>query len=311
MIYTLTTNPAVDISVTIEKLREGSVNRTLREKCSPHGKGVNVALTLHHFHEKVGVLGFFGGFSGAYIVDSVRERGLCCHPVFVDGITRMNYFVGTSDGEDYKFVANGCPVPREKQLEMLRLLEDLEDLHLLVVSGSLSPEIDVHFYDELIALCKQKNAPIVFDISSGYLKNLLPGKPLLIKPNDEELKEIFGLDCSTPEETVQSMKQLHEMGAQNILLTRGKDGMYFSNGKKLYKCSAYPIAFVNSTCAGDGTLGAFLSIWYSHPDRVVEALQLAAAAGADVAGSLGLGDFSRVESIKDKIHVEEIDLRQP
>lgn len=303
MIYTLTTNPAVDVTMTMESFQNRVVNRPLREYYSANGKGINVAYVLQKLGVSVGALGFFGGFSGQYIADEIKNKGITCHPVFVDGMTRVNFSVTTAQGEEYKIAGNGCAVLPEKQRELLRLIDGLQDMDMLVVSGSLSPGMEPCFYDEIAVLLQKKNVPLVLDISSPHLKGLLTYRPLLIKPNEHELTEIFGLSCATQDEVKASMQQLHAWGAENILLTMGEKGMYFSNGSELYFTDTYPIEFVSSVCAGDGTLGAFLSAW--HKTDVAEALKLAAAVGADIVGSLGMGELERYPYFKEKIIVRK------
>ena len=93
MIYTLTTNPAVDMNVTADRLVPNKVSRTANPVYTPNGKGLNVSFTLHHFGVESTILGFFGGFSGRYIVDRANEKGCDVKPIWVDGITRINTFI--------------------------------------------------------------------------------------------------------------------------------------------------------------------------------------------------------------------------
>ena len=68
MIYTLTTNPAIDMNIITDGIRSKYVNRTSTTVYTPNGKGLNVSFVLQHFNVPSTVLGFFGGFSGEYIV---------------------------------------------------------------------------------------------------------------------------------------------------------------------------------------------------------------------------------------------------
>lgn len=150
MIYTLTTNPAIDMNVNSGVPSYTHVNRTTDAVYTPNGKGLNVSFTLAHYGVESTILGFFGGFSGNYIVEEASK--ICSvKPVWIDGITRVNIFVTTPEGE-LKFPNAGAPVIRSKQDEMLELLRTAPDLDVLVVSGSLSPEMDPTFYDELFDL---------------------------------------------------------------------------------------------------------------------------------------------------------------
>ena len=98
MIYTLTTNPAIDMNITSDTLSHDHINRTRDAVYTPNGKGLNVSFTLKHYGVDSTILGFFGGFSGEFIV---REAGRICpvKPIEIDGITRINVFLSTPEGE--------------------------------------------------------------------------------------------------------------------------------------------------------------------------------------------------------------------
>lgn len=306
MIYTLTTNPAIDMNIcTKEEIKRSIVNRTFNTVYTPNGKGVNVALTLKHFGTEAVVTGFFGGFSGRYIVDELEKLPVIVKPVWVEETTRINIFLNDGKGE-YKFVNGGSFVEDRQQEELLGLFHDAKDCDTLVISGSLPPGIQSVYYETLLTVCKRKGIRVILDISSPKLKDLLKYEPLLIKPNDEEVEEIFGLKSSTEEDIIHVLTYLYEQGAQNILLTLGGKGSYFSNGTDIYCASAQPVKLLSSACAGDAALAAFLSIWLKNPERVEDAMKRSAATGANVAESNALGDFKKVETYFNNIKVRKV-----
>lgn len=305
MIYTLTMNPTIDMNITSSDLLFGKVNRTKNAVYSANGKGINVSMVLKHFGIETGIIGFFGGFSGKYIFETCIEKGFNVHGVTIDGITRINVFVEV-DGKECKLVNNGPLIDIDKQKELLNVLENLNDMDTIIISGSLANGIEENYYERIVDICKLKKARFILDISSVKLKALLPLKPLLIKPNDEEIKEIFGYDITNEKDAIYVLKKLNEMGACNILLTLGEKGSYFYNGSNIYFCETYPIRLKSSACAGDAYLGAFLSEWLSNTENVEAALKLASATGANVAESNGLGDFLKVAEYKEKINVRKI-----
>lgn len=292
MIYTLTMNPAIDMNLTGEGIRPNQVNRTRNTVYSPNGKGINVSLTLRHFGCASGVLGFFGGFTGTYIIEALKKRRVMSQPIWVEDTTRINIFV--NDGRDeFKFVNRGAYVSEEKQTEFLALLSALEDCSHLVISGSLPQGIAPAYYDRILTLCMKKKIEVILDVSSPKLKDLLAYGPLLIKPNDEEVQAIFGVALKTESEALKLLQYLKALGARNVLLTLGEKGAYFSDGRTVFYSSAQPVQLVSSACAGDAALGAFLSEWLDKGD-VETALKKSAATGANVAESDALGDFSKV-----------------
>lgn len=309
MLYTLTTNPAVDVNMTTDKIVARTVNRTKDLVFTPNGKGLNVSFALKHFGVSSGIMGFFGGFTGEYITTYCRNEGYPLVLVNIDETTRVNFFVTTEDGE-YKFVNKGPLVSKEKQNQLLDALESVTDITFLTVNGSETNGQADDFYDRVLEICAKKKVPVVLDISSTKLKSLLEYSPLLIKPNSEELEDIFGLPAQNEEQVITALTALHKMGAQNILLTLGERGAYFSDGEDVFFCEAKKVKLKSSACAGDAFLAGFLSVWITNPQDVEKALKRAAAAGANTAESDGLGDFARVHEYEKIIRVKKVDWRK-
>lgn len=309
MIYTLTTNPAIDMNICTNSIERKIVNRTHDAVYSANGKGLNVSFVLKHFGVDSKVLGFFGGFSGKYIIDETRKKDIEIFPVEVEDTTRINIFLNDGEGE-FKFVNSGSFVEKQKQEEMLQMIENFEDLEYLSISGSLPPGIDTSYYEEILTICEKKNIKVILDISSPKLKYILKYKPFLIKPNDEEIADIFGIIVRDEEDIKDVLKYLHEQGAQNIFLTLGEKGSYFYNGKNIYYASAHKVKLLSSACAGDSALAGFLSIWLddiSSEENIEQALKRAAATGANVAESNAIGDLKKVEEYMNKIKIRRVE----
>lgn len=306
MIYTLTTNPAIDMNLHSHGIYGKVVNRTFDAVYTPNGKGLNVSYCLRRFAAESAVLGFFGDFSGQYIIENTRKNFIQTYPIWVEDTTRINIFL--NDGkEEYKFVNEGAYVPPNKQRDMCMLMDGLDDLDTLVISGSLSKGIENSFYDEIMEICQAKKTKVILDISSPYLKKLMEYRPFLIKPNDEEIEHIFGIVMRDEEDIKDTLHFLHENGAQNILLTLGERGSYFYNGKSIYGAGTKKVKQISSACAGDASLAGFISVWLEKPDNIEAALKRSAAVGANVAESNGLGRMDRVHEYQKEILVRKVE----
>ena len=308
MIYTLTANPAIDYNISCDGLAPNCVTRTRDAVYSPNGKGLNVSFALHHFGVDTAILGFFAGFSGRYIVDGARAKGVEVYPVWTDGITRVNVFLNAVDCE-YNMVNAGAAITSEDEEAMLRLIESLDDLECLSISGSLPPGTSDDYLARVVRLAGERGADVVLDISSDQLVDLLAERPLLIKPNDDELRDIFGLEVAAGDDAgaVRALDALHAAGAQAVLLTLGGNGAYFSDGAGVWyaRCTA-SVQVLSTVCAGDSTLAAFLSVWYRERSCVEDALCLAMATGANVVECAGQGDFAHVDEYRTQVEVRRI-----
>lgn len=306
MIYTLTTNPAIDMNVFSDGIQGNAVTRTSGAVYTPNGKGLNVSYCLKRFQTESEVLGFFGGFSGEYIIEETKKRFIKTHPVWVEDTTRINIFL--NDGtQEYKLVNEGAFVSAKHQIDMCSLLKELPELNTLIISGSLSKGMEPTFYDEILELCRKRGTHIIIDISSRHLAELMRFRPYLIKPNEEEIKDIFGIIMRDEEDIKDVLHDLYEKGAQNILLTLGEGGSYFYNGTSMYYAGTKKVKLVSSACAGDASLAGFLSIWLKNPSHIEMALKRSAAVGANVAESSGLGLMDKVEEYTREIMVRKVE----
>ena len=304
MIYTLTMNPAIDFNITGQDIKKNYVNRTWNPVYTPNGKGVNVSLALKHFDCKSVVMGFFGGFSGRYIVDELHNAGVAVNPVWIDGITRINVFL--NDGNDeYKFVNKGPAVSQKSQNKMINKIKNLFDCEYLSISGSLPPGIEEYYYEQIAQICQKKKIKLILDISSTKLKDLLKYNPFLIKPNDDEVRDIFGYEITSDKTAADALAAIIQQGAQNVLLTMGAKGAYFTDGNDVYYSTAQKIKLLSSACAGDSALAAFLSE-FLHGGGIEAALKKSAATGANVAESNALGNMAKVEEYIKNIQIRKL-----
>ncbi|MBY4796868.1 hexose kinase [Collinsella sp. AGMB00827] len=307
MFYTLTANPAVDMTTSCSALIPDENVRTPGASYSANGKGLDVSYALKKFGVDSVALGFFAGFTGRYIVEETMNMGCLCRPVWIDGITRINCYI--NDGEhEYGILNPGPALTRQSQEELYHILDTAGDLDCLVVSGSLPPKATPDFLSRVMDHAQERGAEVVLDLSSTKLRDLASKKPLLIKPNRHEMAEIYGIKIETDDDARRACALAHESGVQNILLTMGSRGSaYFSNGEDIwYAKREFNIKLVSSVCAGDCTLAAFLHRWFDDRDNVVEALKLALATGANVAESRGLGDFGHVDEYSKRITVRKL-----
>ena len=307
MFYTLTANPAVDMTVSCPSLIPNENVRSMSASYTANGKGLDVSFALKKFGVDSVALGFFAGFTGKYVVDETMNSGCLCRPVWIDGVTRINSYF--NDGENEYGILNPGPVltPQGEQ-ELYKILDTTGDLECLIVSGSLPRKASKDFLDQVVKHAQDRGADVVLDLSSDKLKTLCATHPLLIKPNHHEMREIFGVQIDTDDDARRALALAHEAGVQNVLLTMGSRGSaYFSNGEDIwYAKRDFNIKLVSSVCAGDCTPAAFLLKWYHDRDNVEEAMKLAMATGANVAESVGLGDFAHVDEYSKRVTVRKL-----
>lgn len=259
MIYTLTMNPSLDYIVDVEQFKLGLTNRTTKEQMFPGGKGFNVSMVLQNLGMENTALGFVAGFTGEEIVRKMKETGVRCEFIEVEkGISRINVKLRTIDGTEI----NGMgPELESKHLEILYgKLECLKENDILVLAGSTPKTVPATFYADVTKCMSERGVKVVVDASGTLLKQVLPCRPFLIKPNRQELSEFFGVELlMETSEIVTYAKKLQEQGARNVLVSLGGDGaILLSEQGETYVQNAPKGEVVNSVGAGDSMVAGFL-----------------------------------------------------
>lgn len=124
----------------------------------------------------------------------------------------------------------------------------------------------------------------------------------MLKPNEEELRIWFQTERNTKEAYIFYGKELLKQGAQNVLISLGSEGALFLNKEQVLFGNSPKGIVVNTACAGDSLLGAFLAGWLKQK-TIQESLKEGLAAGSSTAFRKGLTDFSDVEELMTQINV--------
>lgn len=290
MVYTVTFNPALDYVVFVNNMRFREVNRIERALVQAGGKGINVSMVLSELGVKSRALGFVAGFTGEAVEQSVRAHGIDTDFVHLeDGLSRINVKL-KSDGET-ELNANGPEISDHALKELFERFESLEDGDVLVLAGSVPKSLPPNIYEQILEYVSAKKVITVIDASGELLTDTLKYKPYLIKPNLDELGDIFGEKPSSRDEIVVCAEQLRDMGAQNVLVSMAGDGALLldSHGVVRY-CAACEGTVVNSVGAGDAMVAGFVSGILDNDVDNDYALMLGTAAGGATAFSEGLAD---------------------
>lgn len=266
MIYTVTLNPSLDYMVAVDNLQLGKTNRTARENISPGGKGINVSMVLKNLGMDSTVLGFAAGVTGQAITDALSEMGLSTSFIKAErGMSRIN--IKLSAGEETEINGTG-PVLSEENLECLcSRLDGMRDGDILVLSGSAPAMVPDTVYGDIMKRYRERDILCVVDAGKGLLKNALPLQPFLIKPNKQELEEIFGTPLHDSGEVIACAKQLQSQGAKNVIVSLAGDGaVMITEDGHIYETKPPKGRVQNSVGAGDSMVAGFLYSYVQSRD---------------------------------------------
>lgn len=264
MIYTLTLNPSLDYIVTVPQFTCGIVNRTSRENIYPGGKGINVSMVLGNLGFENTALGFLAGFTGEAFKGLVEQKGIRADFIEVaQGMTRIN--VKLRSDQETEINGQG-PLMQETDIQKLYgKLNCLCDGDILVMAGSIPDVMPKTVYMDILEHLKEKKLRVVVDATKDLLVNVLKYRPFLIKPNNHELGEIFGVTVREKAEVIRYGRKLQEMGAQNVLVSMAGDGaVLLAADGTVYQSKAPEGRVVNSVGAGDSMVAGFLAGYLEH-----------------------------------------------
>ena len=259
MIYTVTFNPSLDYIVRVEDFKTGQVNRTYYEQILGGGKGVNVSIVLGNLGHESTTLGFTGGFTGDALKQLLWKQGVKTDFIEVkDGFTRIN--VKMKSAQETEINGQGPKITPENVETLFMKLDELKDGDILVISGSIPNTLPNDMYERIMKRLQNKKIEIIVDATNDLLVNVLKYHPYLIKPNNHELGEIFGVELNTRSSVIPFAKKLQEMGARNVLISMAGEGAVFiSEMGAVMESEAPKGKVINSVGAGDSMVAGFIT----------------------------------------------------
>lgn len=296
MVYTVTFNPSLDYIVDVEDFRLGMTNRTCSEQMMAGGKGINVSIVLQNLGIENTALGFIAGFTGEEIRRQVAEMGIRAQFISIpEGISRINLKLRSIDGTEI----NGMgPSIGRAQLDVLyEKLDTLTDKDTLVLAGSIPASMPSSIYCDIMERLYAKGVTFVVDATKQLLLNVLRYRPFLIKPNNHELGELFGVTLSTREAVIPYARKLQEQGARNVLISMaGQGAVLVAEDGSVLLTPAPKGTLVNAVGAGDSMVAGFLAGWQERHDYG-HAFRMGVAAGSASAFSRYLATREEVEMV--------------
>ncbi len=266
MIYTVTFNPSLDYVIQVDKLVPGEINRTTHEAVYPGGKGNNVSVILSNLGHSSKALGFTAGFTGEALENMLKEFG--CDTAFIrlpEGSTRIN--VKINAGEETEINGQGPVITEEAQQALFEQLDALKKEDILVLAGSIPNTLPSDIYERILEHLQGRGIHFVVDATKDLLLKVLKYHPFLIKPNNHELGEMFGVTLKTRDEIVAYAKKLQKMGAENVLVSMAGDGaILLTEEGVIYEAKPPKGKVLNSVGAGDSMVAGFLTGYLNTGD---------------------------------------------
>lgn len=295
MIYTVTFNPAIDYVVHTKELNFGMTNRSLSEEIYFGGKGINVSIVLKELGFDSKLLGFTAGFTGDAIEKGLSDMGLDTDFVRLkDGNSRINIKIKST--EETELNCQGPDIDDNAVATLFNKLDLLSDGDILILAGSIPSSLPSDIYEKILQRISNKSVKAIVDATNDLLLNVLKYRPFLIKPNNHELGEMFGVELKTDLEIETYARKLQDMGAVNVLVSMAGDGaMLIDENGVTHRCGVCKGKVKNSVGAGDSMVAGFTA-GIQNGDYEY-ALKLGTAAGGATAFSDGLAKKEKIKEL--------------
>lgn len=303
MIYTVTLNPSIDFIVRLDHLELGSVNRMTSDDKFAGGKGINVSRILQRLDVDNTATGFIGGFTGRFVEDGLTAEGIKANFVQVSEDTRIN--VKIKAGEETEINGAGPKISDEKLEELKAILAGLSSEDTVVFAGSAPSSLGNQVYNTLIPIAKKAGAEVVCDFEGQTLLDSLNYQPLLVKPNNHELSDIFGVELNGLEDIEKYAREILAKGAKNVIISMAGDGALLVTPEAAYFAKPIKGTVKNSVGAGDSMVAGFTGEYVKSGDPI-EALKWGVACGTATTFSDDLATAEFTKETYQKVEVEKL-----
>ena len=296
MIYTVTLSPSIDYIVRLSDVRFNVTNRSDSEEFYYGGKGINVSLILSELDLDSTALGFLAGFTGDAIENGIKNDRVRCEFIKLkEGFSRIN--IKIKAGGETEINGQGPNIPAEALESMMAKLDDIKDGDTLVIAGSVPKTLPDDVYERMLDRVAGKKVMIVVDATKKLLVNSLKHKPFMVKPNRQELSEIFHVEVESEEDVEKYARELQKMGAKNVLVSLGGDGAFLLDEfGKTHRVGVLKQKVINTVGSGDSMVAGFIAGYIKSGDYGY-ALKLGSACGNATAFLPGLATRAKIDEL--------------
>ena len=302
MIYTVTFNPALDYRMDVGKLNIGETNRSSYEQYLPGGKGLNVSAVLNNLGAENIALGFIAGFTGNEIKRRFEEKGgKSDFIVLRNGESRINVKIKAETETEIN--ATG-PVPdNEAMNKFMQKLDNLKDGDTIILAGSIPKGMSDNLYADIAQKLSNRKIKVIADATGNLLKNILPFKPYLIKPNNHELGELFGVKLNTRSDVIPYAIKLAKTGPENVVVSLAGEGAVLATSSgDTYETEAPKGKVIDSVGAGDSLVAGFAA----GGDDILHSFALGVSAGSATAFSKDLATKEEIDKLYKTLKIKKI-----
>jgi len=288
MILTLTLNPAIDLTITTNRIVYDDRTFILDEQEHAGGKGINAAQVIYSYQGDVHAIAPIGGETGQRFAHLLAAARIPVTLIPVSGETRRNFAITDEQGLMIKLDQPGAALSdQELQRVEEAVREHLPRASWLMLNGSLPPKAPPDFYARLIRLAREQRVSTTLDSSGEALRLGLEAGPSLAKPNRAEAERLLDRTILSEPQAAAAARDIQKMGAARVILSLGSQGAIGAWEDGLLRAVLSAVQTGCAIGAGD-VLAAICVLGLSQQLSFPEAFRWAVAAATAAASKPGL-----------------------
>lgn len=282
LIATLTINPTIDMSATIDHVVAERKLRCRSPRLEPGGGGLNVSRAIRKLGGESVALYTYGGPTGLILRQLLDEEGILQRAIAISGWTRESLAVlEAASGLQYRFI---MPGPTLSETEWQKCLDELSSLDprpsYIVASGSLPPGVPEDFYAHVARLSKEIGARLIVDTSGEPLRQAARAGVFLLKPNLRELSQLAGDELNDEIRQEAVARRIIEIGhSEAVVVSLGAAGGLLVTNKGSRRIPSPIVPIISKVGAGDSMVAGIV-LGLARGLSLEEAVHFGIAAGA-------------------------------
>ncbi len=309
MITTVTMNAALDKAYFMKtQIVNGTVMRLDSCRTSAGGKGVNVARAAARCGAKVKATGLAGGFNGQQLEALLDKDGIAHQFWHVESETRCCINILDQEYGSTEYLEPGCEISAsEEQQFMQRYPDIIQDSHVVTISGSIPRGMKKDIYGRMVTVAKAMGKAVILDSSGETLKQGIQSCPTVVKPNQEEIEQLFGIKIHSMQDVIRYAERIRKIGIPYVVTSLGKEGALLVCEEGVFHGKPPEVEVVNTVGCGDSMVGAF-AVALERKFEAKKSLRYAVAVATANAMSPNTGDFDpeNLENLLEQVAVWQL-----
>lgn len=279
-IITITFSPCIDKTTSVQDFIPEKKMRCSSPVLEAGGGGINVSRALSKLGGQSRAIYPSGGCTGV-LFDKLLARDNVPHKIVrSESETRENFIVvKESTGDQYRFGMPGTFLSEDEWKELVRMVEEENEIDFIVASGSLPPGVPLDVYATIAAIANKKSAKFIVDTSGEALKHAINEGVFLVKPNLNELGALTGKPVANAAQIIEAARMIiNEKNCKAIVVSMGGAGAMFVSQDQAEKISVPKVDLKSTVGAGDSMVAGIV-LYLSNGAPLLEAVQYGLACG--------------------------------